>query len=363
MRKMPIVSVSILVVTALGVAIANEAPKDRLIDQVRYIPMEGLKSPLPIYHDDYRRFVFGNTPEVRPQGIIVAKENAASLRVANTIVLGFPCLLNFRLSLQSTHSWWTLDLAASADPAVSVNFYIVQENGHAYSLRRGPAHHYRYESKRPMSVGAQQLDPGGELSMWFDLYHLMSGRFVLIEHSDRTEYEIAAGSPIGFETILHPGKSKVVMVFSGPKEAANEEPAVFVVRDPDPAEEAFLADIGYDGEIRSWFPDLVQSQEPLPPSDDLPTDSRLPVHVVEILRAAVRAPEMGLEEVYSNASEEWGPLQDLIDQIEYECLLDLGRTEEADTVAGRLEPATVRLIQDGNGVIAAYRTIHLRSSN
>ncbi len=189
--------------------------------------------------------------------------------------------------------------------------------------------------------------------MWFDLYHLMSSSDVTISHSDRTEYEKHLGSPIQMASILQPGTTRLVLVNNHTR-TANVDPLVLDARLPTALERAYLIELGFGDEIQSWFPDLVISAAILPPFDHLPKESRLPVRIVHILKAAIRSPQSGLDELYSSSSEDWGGLRDLADQIEYECLLSLGRVPEANNVSSRLEPQNVELIAAGKGLIATY---------
>jgi hypothetical protein len=111
---------------------------------------------------------------------------------------------------------------------------------------------------------------------------------------------------------------------------------------------------------RSWFPDIVLSDTPLPATAELPHVSRTILELIAVLRAAVQSPAEGLSAIDDREEYEWGYLQHLITMVEYECAL----TEKAE---GRAEvarqralgeatgAAELKLADDGDGLISRIR--------
>jgi len=96
---------------------------------------------------------------------------------------------------------------------------------------------------------------------------------------------------------------------------------------------------------------------------DLSLETRRPVEVVRVLRAAVVSSSAGLETI-GRCDVEWGYLEPLIDLIRYECLRETGQAEEAARLREAHEEdygkLTFDLIDRGDGLIARLRRLEGR---
>jgi len=134
-----------------------------------------------------------------------------------------------------------------------------------------------------------------------------------------------------------------------------------VVREATADERGVASALAADGLGRSWFPAVVLRDDPLPAIDHLPPVTRRIVELIGVLRAARRSAEEGLDAV-RQAQGGWGYLERLVDLVEYECRVEIAKTDSSDEPPPLPKGSTegdlaVAQIADGNGLVAQLRAI------
>jgi len=141
---------------------------------------------------------------------------------------------------------------------------------------------------------------------------------------------------------------------------AYSDPCQVTVRDPGDEEVRLAESLGASRIRGNWFPTVALSDDPVPDARKLPAETRQIVKLIGILRSAVKSPQHGIKAI-DDAKEEWRYLDPLITFIRYECLLKLGRKDDAEKVRSR-DPEFGRdlqfnLIDEGKGLVARLQAL------
>jgi len=270
------------------------------------------------------------------------------------VVRGFPLLLDARVTNTAAHSTGlsVLDLARGGTGETMV-FYLWDGADGAYWMRI-----HQNEELRVPGRPTTSAQPGETVSMWFDLVNVMHRR-----HGGGPFHSMfPRGSPKGW-----PGPREMLVVGSWQLVVQHDpcswtsSPVTLTVRDPDEQERHFLDQIDQMGVIDprhpTWFPDLVFTPKALPAADGLPASTRRIVELVELLRAAVRSSEEGLRAITAKSEFDWGYLQDLVNQVEYECLLEAPDEVKVKHPELELFEPDRKRINDGGGIVAQLRAL------
>ena len=233
------------------------------------------------------------------------------------------------------------DLAETYKGGVGISFRFAQGDR---NLSVGYDSFGRPEEDAPTGVPEDvRLHPLQSLTLTFDMRQLAFGTV-----------------PLEFVNVLPSHgewEMKGVMRLMKPTESETRKVRV---RPPSDLEKRIADQLAVEGTGKSWFPTVALSDDPVPDARKLPLETRQIVKLIGILRSAVKSPEAGIKAIV-DAKEEWGYLDPLITSIRYECLLKLGKKDDAEKVRSR-DPEFGRdlqfnLIDEGRGLIARLQAL------
>jgi len=278
---------------------------------------------------------------------------AGTLETPREVVKGFPMILGIKVENAASYPMGVslFDLALGGG-ITNASLWFVGDDGDEYRLSRvvqvGP----------PSGLGAYErfkepgiwIDSGESISMWFDVVHVMSTPPGTHSWSRQEEFNPRGVLLQGdWEFLL---REEYLRVAYGP--------ASVTVRLPDDQEAVVLNSIERELKSACWFPNILTSRWALPTYDHLPPTTRRIMRLVDVLRQAVVSPEVGLRAIRDSNAEDWDYLQDLVRQVEYECLLQLDQPTAAEKVAASLSSGNIRQIKEHHGLIANLRNVMSR---
>jgi len=282
---------------------------------------------------------------------------AVDVRLPSTAVAGFPMLIRLSILVnQRSYPENLVDLAADRDVAVAdlaVGFDNDAGDGYQLGITGLWDDHSSGDARGPKMI----LKAGDGVTYWFDAARLArSKRLGAIWARPRVqgkEYTRAVKEPI-------PVVGKwIVSIMRGGLLALHLQ--TIDVREPNPDEKRIIGLLKTKGAALSWFPDVVLKGGELPEElvEPLPPETRRVFRLIQVLRAACADPQDGLDAIYLYSSENWGYLQALVDLVQYECLRDVNRDNEAETVRARWKDdnslsVNFQLVDKGMSLIARF---------
>ena len=267
-------------------------------------------------------------------------------------VAGMPTIVQLSIFTSTTqHSDRLVDLATDRDTVIAeLALGFDNDSGAGYSVgTMGFWSSDAFGNKRGPKI---ILKTGDGFTHWFDAARLGPGFWgrTRLEGKDFT-FPVKESIPVVGEWS--------VSVDRGGLKSLHEN--TLIVREPNPDEKRIVEFLRTEGEGPSWFPDVILQGGRIPEElvQPLPVESRRTVRLIQVLRAAFVSPQEGLDAIYLYAAEDWGYLHALVDLVEYECLRDVDKDKEAETIRARWEhddsvSVNFRLVDEGLGLIARF---------
>lgn len=278
-------------------------------------------------------------------------------------VSGFPLIICTAVSgkRQAGEKKWVVDLAMDRNEVVSdllVGFD--NDTGDGYHVGRLGSWPDKNQTRgREPSI---QLRFGEGATYWFDTARLARSERLGLAWGRRSFEPCRFPTQRSVEKPLPVVGTWLVSVVRGRVCSLSQH--TIRVREPNQDERRIIEILSTKGAGLSWFPEVALNKHEL--AEDLvsrlPVTTRRTVRLIQVLSAANRSSQEGLDLIYVLADEEWAHMEPLIALIEYECLRDLGRGDSAETVYSRWkdDPAfqgNFRLVDDGLGLIQRFRNI------
>ncbi len=279
------------------------------------------------------------------------------LQVPARAVVGFPTVIRLSISIsRPEYPEWLVDLAADRDLAIAdLALGFDSDAGDGYQLGTSGLwdDHPSGDAQGPKVI----LKAGDGVTYWFDAARLArSKRIGAIWGKPKVqgrEYTRVVKEPL---PVVGTWSVSVIA-----RDLVSLHKQTIDVREPNPDEKRIMELLETKGAGLSWFPDVVLEGGEIPEElvRPLPVETRRTVRLIQILRAAVVSPQDGLDAIYLYSAEKWGYLDALVDLVQYECLRDVNKGKEAETVRARWKDdnaliVNFRLVDEGMGLIARF---------
>ena len=283
--------------------------------------------------------------------------------IPDDAVSGFPLIICTTVSgkRQAGEKKWVVDLAMDRNEVVS-DLLVGFDNSTGDGYHVGKLGSWPDKKQTRGREPSIQLRSGEGATYWFDTARLARSERLGLAWGRRSFEPCRFPTQQLVEEPLPEVGTWMVSVVQGRVCSLSQH--TIRVREPNQDETSVLEILSTEGAGLSWFPDVVLKEHELPEDlvSRLPVTTRRTVRLIQVLTAAIRSSQTGLDLIYVFADEDWAYLEPLIALVEYECLRDLGRNDSAETVYSRWKDNSAlqgnfRLVDDGLGLIQRFRNV------